>query len=173
MIELIPATLNDLSQIMIVEKDSFLPSIQEEESVFAKRIEFCPETFLVFKDNKKVIGYICAEYCSRIPSKAEELKLNHLPEKTSESSILYISSFAILSDFRGNGIGSELWNRSLACFKKTGSFSKILLLVNDEWKGARHIYEKSGFIQIDTFINFFPKINPSEKSDGILMELNL
>jgi len=184
--KLCSATLNDLPQIMEVEKDSFLPSIQEEEAVFARRIELCPKCFLVFRTinteteifpdcttTDKVIGYISAEFLEAVPQNANELSLNHLPKETTDSSILYISSFAILSEYRGNGNGGLLWNMSLDYFKNLEGIKKIVLLVNEEWKGARHIYEKSGFSQINTFEGFFPKKNPSEKSDGILMELNL
>ena len=43
-----------------------------------------------------------------------------------------------------------------------------MLLVNEEWKGAAHIYERAGFKTVNVFEDFFPKTD-GIRSKGILM----
>ncbi|MCQ2591887.1 MAG: GNAT family N-acetyltransferase [Treponema sp.] len=162
----------DISQIMKVEKNAFIPQIQEEEKVFSKRIELCPSLFFVFEADEKIFGYFCAEYLSKVPEKPDELKLGHTPEDSlATKKILYISSFAILSDFRGQGLGKKLWADAVKKLEEKKP-EKIFLLVNKVWTGAKHIYEQSGFSVLKTFPMFFPT-DTNELSDGILMVKNL
>lgn len=161
------ANSSDIDDIMKIEESSFIPQIQEDKDVFLKRIKLCPSLFLIFQledDNKSVIGYLSAEYMDKIPESAEELKLGHTPS-SKKGRFIYISSFALLPQFRQNGLGKNLWNQAIHYF---GDDKDFLLLVNDEWKGARHIYEKSGFSLFKTFKDFFPSINGSV-SDGHLL----
>jgi len=166
------AKISDIDSIMKVEKASFIESIQEEESVFLKRIEICPSLFLIFEQNGKVAGYLSAEILEKVPEKAEELKLGHEPKKIdpeeNKAAFVYISSFAILPEYRGGGNGKKLWNESIKYFRTCG-FHNFLLLVNEVWKGAAHIYEESGFSQIQIFKDFFPSTD-EKQTDGILMQ---
>lgn len=167
------AKLEDINQIMEVEKKGFIPQIQEEQIVFEERIKTCPELFLVFQDETfKIAGYLSAEYLEKIPQSADELKLGHIPQKIEkkEKSIIYISSFSILPEFRGNKNGTKLWNESLEYLEnKHNSKVKFVLLVNELWENAIHIYKKSGFKIIKTFPNFF-LTTENNFSSGILME---
>lgn len=184
------ATLQDLPEIMKIERQSFIPQIQEEEEVFRQRIMLCPETFLIFdflKDEaagadctRKTIlpapalpgtaGYICGEFLSHLPASADEIALGHAPcAQNKNFPYFYISSFALLPEFRGNGNGKLLWNKSLEYFSKLANPGcKFLLLVNSDWQNAFHIYQNSGFKTINTFKNFFPR-QDGTTSDGILM----
>ena len=166
------ATIEDIDDIMKVEWASFIDNIQEEQSVFEERIKRCPELFLIFQEGENVAGYMSAEFMDKVPETAEELKLGHIPSfsKNNKDSYIYISSFAILPEFRGAGAGSLMWNKSLEYFKKKCGCEKFLLLVNEEWKGAFHIYEKSGFKIVKEFPAFFDK-DDGGKSTGILMSL--
>lgn len=205
------AVSDDIDDIMKIESEGFIPSIQEKRSVFEKRILLCPQLFLIFEEtgSHKAAGYLCAEIMNKIPTCAQEIALNHQPEdflqrgterKCENSHFLsvplcnciYISSFSILPQFRGQGNGGKLWNQSLDFLKnctlnsesqnagKSNSdpytahspVSCFILLVNDLWKGARHIYEKSGFKQINVFKDFFPA-ESNAFSDGILMKKDL
>lgn len=165
--EIVKAESFHIEEIMQVEKACFIPQIQEEREVFLSRMGMNP--FYVFIDgtNGKVAGYISAEYMEKIPQSAVEIALNHKPSgKTSD--IIYISSFALLPQYRGTGLGKELWIRSCELFSACPGLKKLVLLVNEVWKGAFHIYEKSGFEKVRVFKDFFPT-EQGEKSNGILM----
>lgn len=171
------ALSSDIDSIMQVEAAGFIPQIQEERSVFLKRIALCAQLFLVFEDegSGRVGGYLCAEELSKLPTGASELALGHLPSESSSSSqkkIIYISSFSILPEFRGKGTGRDLWNKSLLYFKQRFGDATFVLLVNSVWAGAKHIYEDSGFVQTAVFRDFFPTLDSAAKTDGILMQLN-
>lgn len=168
------ATLSDLDAIMEIEKASFIPQIQEEREVFKQRILRCPELFLIFEDSKGAAGYLCAEIMKEIPLTAQELRLGHLPSdmansETSKVPYIYISSFALLPEFRGGGNGRKMWNEALEYFRSKFSPTGFLLLVNELWGGAKHIYSESGFETISIFENFFP-CDGEGFSNGILMK---
>lgn len=172
-IQLRPASLADIDSIMKIESAGFIAQIQEAQAVFEKRIKVCPSLFLVFEDKAsgKVVGYLSAEYMSHVPESAAQLALGHEPG-AAVSSIIYISSFSILPEYRGNGIGGLLCNKALEYFESLGTVKTFLLLVNEAWGGAKHIYEKSGFEVINIFENFFPT-EGKNKTAGILMKKNL
>jgi len=165
------ASPSDIDFIMKVEAASFIKPIQEERSVFLKRLGVCPHLFLILERKGLPAGYLSAEILKSIPQNVEELKLGHEPSEVrglSPLDFVYISSFAILPEFRGNSSGKTFWNLSLEYFEKLG-YKKFLLLVNEEWKGAAHIYEESGFRQVTVFENFFPT-EKENLTDGILMK---
>lgn len=167
------AKLSDLDDIMKVEENSFIKPIQEARETFAIRIKNCPKTFFVFEQNN-VFGYICGEFLSKEPKTRGELELNHHPqiieEDLTQNRYFYISSFAILPEYRGSGLGKILWNKSLLKVKEMYPKITFYLLVNEEWKGALSIYEKSGFFKVQTFNSFFKTENDSIFTNGILMK---
>ena len=167
------ADYSDLDSIMKIEKASFILPIQEEREVFENRIKFCSESFLVFEDdNKNVFGYLSAERMSKVPEKANELALGHFPKKNSDGNVLYISSFAILPEYRGNGSGYYLWEESLNYLRGIHGIKTFVLLVNENWVGAHHIYEKSGFSEMCRLPSFFCA-GDNSFTDGILMQKKL
>lgn len=170
MIYIRKALKSDIDSIMNIEKDSFIPQIQESKSVFEKRIEFLNETFLIFtdSDNNEIIGYLSGEFLETIPSAKEDIKLNHLPS-CRKSELLYISSFAISPSKRGQGIGNKLFSESINYFLNNFKINEIILLVNESWVKARTIYEKQEFEEINIFKNFF-KTEKNSYTNGILMK---
>ena len=168
------ASLDDIKDIMNVENSAFIKGIREEEEVFIERIKRCSDLFLCFiDDNDKVIGYLSAEVMEKVPTTSQELELGHLPSTLNnidkDNSYIYISSFALLPSMRGSGRGKEMWNKSISYLEKVSGIKHFLLLVNEEWQGASHIYKESGFKIINTFNNFFYSESKG-KSSGILME---
>lgn len=161
------AELCNLDDIMKIEVASFIPEIQEERSCFESRIKNCPGLFLVAKDeNGQVFGYFASEFLPGIPDKAEDFSLGHLPACTSGGTILYISSLAILPEFRGHGTGHLLFNKCTDfILQNNPQISKIFLIVNEEWTGAQKVYTSAGFRTVTLFKGFFP---PGR--DAILME---
>src|SRR5574344_688760 len=170
MIYIRKALKSDIDSIMNIEKDSFIPQIQESKSVFEKLIEFLNETFLIFtdSDNNEIIGYLSGEFLEAIPSAKEDIKLNHLPS-CRKSELLYISSFAISPSKRGQGIGNKLFSESINYFLNNFKINEIVLLVNESWVKARTIYEKQEFEEINIFKNFF-KTEKNSYTNGILMK---
>lgn len=171
---LIEANPDYIDLIMEIEKDCFIPQIQERREVFLERIKAGAGkgTFLLFIDDEtcRPAGYICGEFMEKVPSGPAEIALNHNPATVKESaafSVFYISSFGILTDYRGKGNGNHLWKQALSAFEKLPGIKKLVLLVNENWSGARHIYESTGFSATALFKGFFPDGN------GIFMEKNI
>lgn len=165
--KIIAAEQSHIEDIMHVERSCFIPEIQEEREVFLSRMGINPFYVFIDETSGKAAGYISAEYIEKIPESASEIALNHKPSGK-ETSMIYISSFALLPEYRGTGLGKEMWNRSCELFSKIPGVKSLVLLVNEEWKGAAHIYESSGFETIKVFEDFFPRSN-GERSKGILM----
>ena len=107
----------------------------------------------------------------KLPKAPQDLQLGHLPALSGASAVpyIYISSFALLPEFRGGGNGRKMWNESMEYFKQEFSPSALLLLVNELWCGAKHIYSESGFETIRIFEDFFP-CEDGSFSNGILMQ---
>ena len=173
------AYANDIDNIMKVEEASFIPEIQEERNVFLERIKRCPELFLIFQEDDSVAGYLSAEIMKTIPETANEIKLGHLPNincnltddfEKNKSLYIYISSFAILPQYRGKGNGTKMWEDSLDYFKSHYGAEHFLLLVNEEWQSAYNIYKKSGFNVINNFKDFFFS-DKNKTAAGIFMEM--
>lgn len=167
------AALSDLSAVMDIENDSFIPAIREKESVFAERIRICSNCFLIFEDETahETAGYISAERWQEIPADDTVFTLGHPASKSHHSSgqVLYLSSFALRSAYRGCGLGKGMFCSAVNwfCSHSTG-IRTLLLLVNAEWKGALHIYRTYGFTEIRRIPSFFPVLQ-KPGSDGILM----
>lgn len=186
------ATLSDIESIMKIERSSFLPNIQEEKKVFLERIKVFPEGFLLFCNDDleksqsasslqscakgsqsasssrsaRPLGYFSTELWEKVPT-AQDFAVGHDIKKLHSSSgkILYISSFALLPEARGKGNGTFLFNESLRHLEKRFALQCEVLLVNEKWQGAKHIYEKSGFVETQKIANAFP-----DSEFGIFME---
>lgn len=156
---------------MHVERSCFIPEIQEEREVFLSRMGINPFYVFIDETSGKVAGYISAEYIEKLPESASEIALNHKPSGM-KTSMIYISSFALLPEYRGTGLGKEMWNRSCDLFSKLSGVKSLVLLVNEEWKGAAHIYENAGFETVRVFEDFFPG-NDGKRACGILMRKKL
>lgn len=195
---LFPAQPFDIDSIMKIERQAFIPQIQEKKKTFEKRLEIFPNGFLILSDasetavkqngNAVTCGYLCSEIWSSLPSPTDsdeiftrKFKLGHNIKDTHDSNgrYLYISSFAILRDYQGKGLGKRFFGNALAAL--CGSFKnveKVVLIVNEEWKGAIKIYKSLGFEEVRTLKDFFPTLGKTgmmslfekkRKSAGIVM----
>ncbi|MBQ9205212.1 MAG: hypothetical protein IJ158_00685 [Treponema sp.] len=184
-----PAQPFDIFQIMNIERQSFIPQIQEKKRVFEKRLKIFPEGFLVLADSSDevvlknktalVTGYLCSELWDSLPdfeilqSKNEKeqksalkkiekrFELGHNPLSTHKTTgpFLYISSFALLKDYRGKKYGENFFKNSVAALCcAMPHIKKVVVLVNSEWQSAIKIYEKLQFQKIATLTEFFPTI---------------
>ena len=193
-----PAQPFDMDSIMKIERQAFIPQIQEKKKTFEKRMEIFPNGFLILSDaSEKVVkengnaltcGYLCSEIWSSFPNESDsdevfkrKFKLGHniKDTHTQNGAFLYISSFAILRDYQGKGLGRKFFQSSLAAL--SGAFpsvKKIVLLVNSEWEAAIKIYKSLGFEEKRTLSDFFPTLGKTgplsifekkRKSSGIVM----
>lgn len=176
-----PAEPFDIDTIMMIERASFIPAIQEKQSVFEERLSVFPQGFILLSDNSpetikefkvaKTAGYFCSEIWDYVPGDDDFFALGHSPSKlhNSNGKVLYASSFALFPQYRGGGNGKYLFENALKTIcTNFPQIETILLLVNEEWAGARKIYDSLGFKELRTIKGFFPSLN-QDSSDGILM----
>lgn len=173
----------DIKNIMQIEKESFAVDIQESEEVFFERIKIFPEGFLLFFEEEDSVceknladlqsrcplGYFSTELWSGIPDSQDfavghDIKKLHSPD----GKILYISSFALSKNARGKGNGFALFLQSLKRLENLFLLEREVLLVNEKWQGAKHIYEKAGFKETMKVPGAFP-----DSKFGIFMEREL
>lgn len=162
------AEISDIFQIMQIERQSFSPSICESQNVFEERIKLCKNCFLVFEnDDGKLSGYFSAERWQNICLNEKAFALGHSANShCPDGKILYLSSFAILPEFRGTGQGKLFFKKSVDFFcRKNSGIETIVLAVNENWKNAVRIYEADGFKQIARFDNFFHEENSETENE--------
>lgn len=169
-----PAKPSDIDGIMKIESSSFIEEIQESEKVFLERIETFSKGFLLFETagRERPAGYFSTELWAAVPQTENTFKIGHSIKSAhkTDGKVLYISSFAILPEYRGNGNGKKLFSQALEYIKKQFDLETLVLLVNTEWAGAQHIYSSYGFKEIFRIKNIFPAKN-NQFTDGIVMTL--
>ena len=161
---LCPAQPFDLPSIMNIERAAFIPPIQEKQNSSVKTVTKAGHAVNA--------GYFCSELWLSVPADDKTFALNHKPHKSHfrNGTVLYISSFALLPDYQGKSIARQFFASSLAAI--CGAFSQIktiVLLANEEWKSALHIYETLGFTEVRRLPEFFPSLHKKERSTGIVM----
>lgn len=167
----------DVPQIMKIEDASFIAPIRESADVFAARIDVFPEGFVVFSEAVRadaaapLAGYLCGELWRETPEAAADLSVGHdiACAHCAGGSVFYISSFALLPEFRGKGNGRQLFARAVeyAC-GRCRRVSELALLVNEEWTGARRIYTDFGFSEVRRIPQMFPADGGGSRT-GIVM----
>lgn len=161
----------DLENILLVEKEAFIPNIQESKETFEKRLFCFPKGFFVLQEDT-VLGYYCSELWDFIPRERNHFLLNHSPLQTHKANgnVLYISSVALKNECRGKNLGSKLFAYCTQKILLQNDFIQdIVLLVNENWKTAYHIYKKNSFKQYAVLNNFF-STEQNNYSSGILMK---
>lgn len=173
MFDLRNATVNDLKRIIELEINGYDPGNREDFSVYEERINIFPQGSLIASISGKPIGCMFSEiwdykefYTDKDFSLGHNIKDKHNERTGTE---LYISSITVDEHLNGNGVGTKLFldgiNRILKQYRQITS---IVLLINEKWNKAYHIYEKSGFIKTQTLHNFFEPY-PGQKEDGFVM----
>lgn len=151
----------DLAAIMLVEQQSFDKNIVEEESVFADRIAYASDcNYVLVKADaftKSVCGYFTAELWDAGQIETGAFALGHSVRERHQpvGTVLYISSFALLPEVRGQNIAEKFFVAAIkhivAAFPQ---LERILLLVHEDWHKAIRIYEKQGFIRTQVLDRF-------------------
>lgn len=178
---IVPAKIFDIPEILKIERASFIPAIQETPATFQERLEIFPQGFLLLQDTASTAieknghsvaaGYFTSEIWNFIPKTDDFFALNHSSKKlhNPNGTVLYVSSFALFPEYRGKGLAQSFFKESLnSICRAFPDILTVLLLVNEEWKGACRIYEKNGFTQLRKIEKFFPSLH-NVFSDGILM----
>lgn len=171
------ATADDIEKIMEIEKSAFIPEIQENRGLFMERIELFQKGFLIFfeKESRKTAGYLSSELWKKVPSSETAFSIGHEIKDfhCDDGSVLYISSFAILPGFRGQGNGLAFFSMALDYIRQSvPSMEYALLLVNEKWQAALKIYGQYGFAEKFRIENVFPD-GAGNYSDGIVMALSV
>lgn len=178
---IVPAKSFDIPQIMNIERASFIPSIQESQKTFEERLCVFPQGFLLLQDSSEEVvlktghaqtaGYFCSEIWNTIPNDDNFFVLGHSPSKVhcQDGPVLYVSSFALFPEYRSRHLAKPFFYNSLCSIcTSMPKIKTVLLLVNEEWSGAKHIYESLGFKEIRVLNDFFPSLHKLY-SNGILM----
>ena len=153
----------------------------------------CSDEIVLKNKTALVCGYLCCELWDCLPNFSIFGTGNALSEKEQKNTLkkiekrfslghnpllthktdgvyLYVSSFALLKDYRSKGFGEKFFKNSLAALcSSMKSIKKIVILVDSEWQNALKIYEKLGFEQIFVLKEFFPTIQKKLNADGLIM----
>lgn len=173
------ANLFDIDSIMDIENNSFIPQVREERQVFLQRLKVFPQGFILLvgdsgsveKDNN-VCGYFCTELWKKMPESKEVFSVGHdiSLAHCADGTVLYISSFALLPGLRGGGLGGKFFRSALNYIEESvTNLKEEVLLVNENWLGARHIYKKNGFSECFSIKNAFQN-ESLEPQTGIVMK---
>lgn len=171
MIRLIPLEHKDLDRVMEIERKSFSSNTWEEKDVYEKRINTFSQGNLGIWQEDKLIGFICSELWNfEEKYEAKRFMLSHNIEDyhNDYGKELYVSSFAIDKDFSSKGLGKLSFEKFLMEMQEKFKIKSSILLVSDEWIGAKSIYLKKGYNKMDYISDFF--INDTgHKFHGIIM----
>lgn len=165
----------DLGAVMELERESFSAGIIEDEGVFRARMETFPQGFVLLRDAETgaAAGYLCAERWAADPGDdADGFALGHDPAEryASDGPVLYTASMAVSPAYRGTGLGELLFSRGRErILADTPGISAELLIVNEDWPGARRIYERAGFTARGFLPAFFRRSGGTAKA-AIIME---
>jgi ribosomal-protein-alanine N-acetyltransferase len=170
------AILSDIENILKLEEKCFNALTREKKEVYLERIEVFPDGFIVLERDKQFIGAISSEiwqYVADIQRSA--FTLDHSIKKQIDltGDELYISSIGILPEYRKYGFGEALFDALIRNIKlKYPNVTHGILLINEEWKAARKIYEKNNFKEYAIFEDFFISEDGTKKN-GIVMRNDL
>lgn len=183
-----PAQPFDIDAIMKIERQAFIPQVQEKKRVFERRLKVFPEGGLILSDSgEKAVaehggaltcGYLCAERWTDLPdfsrderfSRRFTLGHNIKDTHTKDGRFLYISSFALLREYQGRGLGKKFFKSSLEAFAGAfGNLEKFVVLVDGEWKAALEIYRSLGFSEVSRIPEFFPTLQKKVFSSALIL----
>lgn len=145
------ASFDDMPGIMALEVAGFEPGIREDESVFLERLRVFPNGFLVIEKSRgELLSYLCSERWGHDETHGTRaFSVGHSAQDRHrvDGQTLYISSMTVTPQARGQGLGRILFSASItAILSSEAGIYRELLMVNESWHSARHIYDASGFV---------------------------
>jgi [ribosomal protein S18]-alanine N-acetyltransferase len=176
-IRIVEAAFGDLDRILELEHKGFVPGNRECREVYARRIEVFPQGALMAYVDSVCVGCFFSEiWREETLNSVDSFQLGHDIGDRHDSirgKGLYVSSITVDPDYRGNGLGADLF---AACIDRVcrefPAISSVNLLVSESWTHARRIYRKLGFAEIARLRGFF-KSADSGADDGIVMGKSL
>jgi ribosomal-protein-alanine N-acetyltransferase len=163
---------SDIEKIMELENACFNKYTREKKEVYLERINTFPDGFIVMQNENEFIGAISSEIWQYTPSINRELfNLGHSIKEMNKSdgNELYISSIGIFPKYRNYGFGEELFLALIKNIKlKYPNVIHGILLLNEEWKYAKKIYQANGFRKEYILDDFFIS-DDGIKKNGIVM----
>jgi ribosomal-protein-alanine N-acetyltransferase len=169
------ANNSDIEKIMELENACFNKHTREKEEVYLERINTFPDGFIVMQNESEFIGAIASEIWRYAPSINREIfNLGHSIKEMNkpDGNELYISSIGIFPKYRNCGFGEELFLALIKNIKlKYPNVIHGILLLNEEWKYAKKIYQRNGFKEEYIFDDFFLS-DDGTKKNGIVMRKN-
>ena len=149
------ATLKDLNDILAIEDDSFPAGIKESIKLYTDRIEIFPDGNTVCEIDGKCVGCICTEIW-KVHIMHEDLFMegdSMNKQHSTYGDTFYISSFALLKNYRGRGLALKLFEEHMGRLTKAyPKVSKYLLIVGEPWKPAQATYRRHGFKPVPNLI---------------------
>lgn len=165
-------TLQDLDSIVAIEIACFEPHVAETDQTHKARLTIFAQGFLVLEIRNKVVGYISSEIWDTLkgrPISDHSFALNHNIKEMHipSGSILYISSMAVLPQYRNMMFGFKLFQRLLSDTMSRHALTSCTLIVGSSWLAARKLYQDFGFTDVRTIKGFF------QPDDGVIIYKDL
>ena len=161
MIRFRTAVVADIDGIMEMEYDSFHEEVREKRELFLERIQVFPEGFIIMEIEEKYAGYITSELWNfKEYRERRNFMINHSIKKCHDynGKELYITSFAVKSEYRGKNYGKLMFEYFMDKMKEKYSPNCISLIVAERWEKAVDIYIKNGFKIVELFENFLEDV---------------
>jgi ribosomal-protein-alanine N-acetyltransferase len=166
------AVPGDIDHIMDLERLCFNEYTRESIETYLERIDCFPQGFMILEAEGAFAGATSSEiWPYRAKISAHDFALGHSISGalTLGGEELYISSIAVLPRFRGRGYGDLLFRGLIGHVReKFPRVTKGILLINEDWKGARQIYLRNGFSDREILKDFFTESGGVHR-DGIVM----
>lgn len=155
------AIVEDIDGIMEMEQDSFHEEVREKRELFLERIKVFSEGFIIMEIDGKYAGYMTSELWNFKDNREKnDFMINHSIEKchNCNGKELYITSFAVKSEYRGKNYGKLMFEYFMDKMKEKYKPECISLIVAERWVKAVEIYKKNGFKIIEIFENFLEDV---------------
>ena len=134
----------DLSAIMLIEAENFAPEEAASKGAMAQRIDQAADSFLLVEDEAS--GSILA-YVASVPCPDERLSddlFETVPDLAPDQAYLAILSLSVLSDVKGQGLGTMLL-AALKDLAQARGYRGISLTCHDYLVAY---YEANGFVDL-------------------------
>jgi ribosomal protein S18 acetylase RimI-like enzyme len=170
-------TLADIGSIMRMENEGFALQTRETEATFVRRMAIFSDGFFLLEiqdlDGWIPVGYLCSEIWNEIPkdtvsafARDHDIATLHRADGNS----LYIASMTVLPAHHGFRFGSILFKASIKTVcSQYKTINNLVLIVNESWRAARHIYQADGFKETGTIPGYFVATS-TQGSTAIVMQ---
>ena len=139
MVEIRQATIEDLNEIINIEKECFPPAEAAQAEDFYERYNAFKENFFVAVREGKVVGFIngCTTSSPELPDELYHEATLHNPDGDYQT----VFGLDVLPEYRKNGIASKLLNHLIKISEVRGK-KGVVLTCKDY---LVHYYKKFGF----------------------------